>query len=72
MIGTMNQEKLHQAFEIPEERIVRLIVTVGYPAKEGGPRKKARKDLEEIVQKPIIIGKEESFSFHNNKGPGGF
>ena len=49
MIGTMNQEKLHQAFEIPEERIVRLIITVGYPAKKSEPRKKARKDLEEIV-----------------------
>ena len=34
LIGTMNQAKLHQSFGIPEERPVRLIVTVGYPAKE--------------------------------------
>ena len=33
LIGTMNQAKLHQSFGIPEERPVRLIVTVGYPAK---------------------------------------
>lgn len=49
MIGTMNQEKLHQGFGIPKERIVRLIITVGYPAKESGSRKKKRKDLDEIL-----------------------
>lgn len=49
MIGTMNQKKLHQAFGIPEERPARLIITVGYPAKEGEPRKKIRKNLEEIL-----------------------
>ena len=49
IIGTMNQEKLHRAFGIPEERPVRLIITVGYPANEGAPRKKARKELDEIV-----------------------
>ena len=45
----MNQEKLHRAFGIPEEHPVRLIITVGYPANEGAPRKKARKELDEIV-----------------------
>ena len=49
IIGTMNQEKLHRAFGIPEEHPVRLIITVGYPANEGAPRKKARKELDEIV-----------------------
>lgn len=49
MIGTMSQEKMHQSFGIPYERIVRLIITVGYPAKEGNPRKKVRKDLNEII-----------------------
>ena len=49
MIGTMNQKKLHQAFGIPEERTVRLIITVGYPKKEGAPRKKDRKKLDDIV-----------------------
>lgn len=49
MIGTMSQEKLHKAFDIPAERIVRLIITVGHPAREGAPRKKNRKSLEEIL-----------------------
>lgn len=49
MIGTMNQEKLHQAFGIPKERTVRLIITVGYPAKAGEPRKKVRKSLDDIL-----------------------
>lgn len=49
MIGTMSQEKLRKAFDIPAERIVRLIITVGHPAREGAPRKKNRKSLEEIL-----------------------
>lgn len=49
MIGTMSQKKLHQTFGIPEERPVRLIITVGYPAKKGEPRKKLRKNLDEII-----------------------
>ncbi len=50
MIGTMNQEKLKKGFGIPEERTVRLIITVGYPANEGAaPRKKIRKNLDEIL-----------------------
>ena len=49
IIGTMNQERLHRSFDIPEERPVRLIITVGYPASDKGPRAKARKDLGEIL-----------------------
>ena len=49
LIGTMNQAKLHQSFGIPEERPVRLIVTVGYPAKETAPRPKVRKELDDIL-----------------------
>ena len=49
MIGTINQKKMQEVFGIPEERVVRLIITVGYPAKEAPPRKKIRKRLEEIV-----------------------
>ena len=49
MIGTMNQEKLHKALGIPEERVVRLIITVGYPANKGEPRKKIRKDVSEVL-----------------------
>ena len=39
MIGTLSQEKVHRALGIPKDRVVRLIITVGYPAKEGAPRK---------------------------------
>lgn len=49
MIGTMNQEKVRAVFGIPEDRVVRLIITVGYPAKATAPRKKVRKDLDEII-----------------------
>lgn len=49
IIGTMNQGKLHEAFDIPKERVVRLIITVGYPAQEGEPRKKTRKNLDEVL-----------------------
>lgn len=49
MIGTMNQERIKEAFGIPGERTVRLLITVGYPANAGEPRKKTRKALEEIV-----------------------
>ena len=49
LIGSMNQAKLHQSFGIPEERPVRLIVTVGYPAKETAPRPKVRKELDDIL-----------------------
>lgn len=49
MIGTMNQKKLQDAFGIPAERTVRLIITVGYPKNNGAPRKKDRKNLDEIL-----------------------
>lgn len=48
-IGTINQEKIHRDFQIPEERPVRLVFTVGYPAAPGKPRNKQRKPLEEII-----------------------
>lgn len=49
MIGTMNQEKMRAAFGIPADRPVRLIITVGHPARVGAPRKKSRKALDEIL-----------------------
>ena len=49
IIGTFHQEKMKEAFGIPAERTVRLLITVGYPAKEGAPRRKTRKSLDEIV-----------------------
>lgn len=49
MIGTLSQEKMHRAFGIPESCPVRLAITVGYPKKEGAPRKKDRKALDDIL-----------------------
>lgn len=49
MIGTMNQEKLKISLGIPEDKTVRLIITVGYPVNNGSPRKKVRKNLEDIL-----------------------
>ncbi len=49
MIGTMNQKKLREALGIPAERVVRLIITVGYPARQSAPRRKVRKSLDEVV-----------------------
>lgn len=49
MIGTINQEKIKKSLGIPEDKIVRLVITVGYPATNNGPRKKIRKNLDEIL-----------------------
>ncbi len=49
MIGTMNQERLHSAFHIPSDRTARLIITVGYPANPGAPRRKQRKELDSVI-----------------------
>ncbi len=49
MIGTLSQEKMHRALGIPPEKPIRLLITVGYPAKEGAPRKKARMPLDDIL-----------------------
>ena len=49
IIGTMNQKKLQEAFQIPKDRVVRLIITVGYPAKIAEPRRKTRKSLDEVL-----------------------
>ena len=49
MIGTMNQERIKKSLGIPENVVVRLIITVGYPAKKTEPRKKIRKNLDEVI-----------------------
>ena len=49
MLGTVNQEKAHQLFGIPENCPARLVISVGYPAVSGSPRNKMRKSLDEII-----------------------
>lgn len=47
MIGVVNQKKMQKAFGIPEDKTVRLVIAVGY-GEDGEPRKKVRKELDEI------------------------
>lgn len=49
MIGTISQEKIHKALNIPEHCPARLVITVGYPALSAEPRNKIRKSLDEII-----------------------
>ena len=48
IIGWFNEEKLKTLLFLPKDRRVRLVLCVGY-TKDGEPRKKARKPLDEIV-----------------------
>ena len=49
MIGSMNQERIKKSLGIPSDVVVRLIITVGYPKAKTEPRKKIRKDFDEVV-----------------------
>ena len=49
IIGTLDRPKLEASFGIPAECALRLMITVGYPAKNDGPRKKVRKNLDELI-----------------------
>lgn len=48
ILGMNEQKKMEEAFHIPEGYDVRMVLAVGYPAKETEPRKKARKSFEEV------------------------
>ncbi len=49
ILGWFDEEKLKQIFRIPQERKIRLVICIGYPA-EKEPRQKLRKPLEEISE----------------------
>ena len=46
-LGMNDQKKMEEYFGIPEGYQARLVMAVGYPAKEEPPRKKIRKPFEE-------------------------
>lgn len=48
VLGIFDREKLRTLLNIPQEKQIRSLVAVGYPA-DGAVRPKARKPLEEIV-----------------------
>lgn len=48
ILGLNDQKKMEQHFGIPEGRIVRMILAVGYSAENAEPRAKVRKPLEEV------------------------
>lgn len=49
VIGVTNEKKWEKNFNIPDGKMVRFVLALGYAKKEEAPRKKARKDLDEIV-----------------------
>ena len=48
IIGMIDQKKTRAALGIPEDRTIRLVLAVGYPAAEE-PRPKKRKAAEEVI-----------------------
>ena len=48
MLGLNNQGKMEEAFGIPHGSEVRLVLAVGYSAKELPPRRKIRKSVEDV------------------------
>lgn len=48
ILGMNDQKKMEEYFSIPEGYEVRMVLAVGYPAKETEPRKKMRKPMEEV------------------------
>ena len=49
ILGINDQKKMEAAFGIPEGYEVRMVLAVGYPAKEAAPREKIRKPLDEVL-----------------------
>lgn len=48
VLGINDQKKMEQYFCIPEGHEVRMIMAIGYSAKEMAPRNKVRKSLDEV------------------------
>jgi nitroreductase len=48
MIGWFDESRVKSILQIPEPKSVALLITAGYPSREGSPSKK-RKGLEEIL-----------------------
>lgn len=48
IIGWLNEKKLRDLLQIPQNRRIRLVIAVGYP-KTGETRQKSRKPLNEIM-----------------------
>ena len=49
IMGMFQEQKIKTLLGIPKEKRIRLVVSVGYPAKEE-PREKKRKAMEEILR----------------------
>ena len=48
ILGLNDQKKMEQYFGIPEGSEVRIVLAVGYAAKDEPPRRKIRKSIEEV------------------------
>lgn len=49
MVGIVNQKKMQQHFGIPEDRVVRLVIAIGYAPEETKIRPKTRKTLDQVM-----------------------
>lgn len=49
VIGMLDQQKTREAMGIPEDRVIRLVLAVGYSAEDAPPREKKRKAAEEVI-----------------------
>ena len=48
ILGMPDQKKMEEAFGIPENHEVRMVLAVGHPKNETAPRAKVRKPFEEV------------------------
>jgi nitroreductase len=49
MIGWFDEQRVKRLLEVPGKKGIALLITLGYPAREGAAPRKSRKPLEEML-----------------------